>query len=249
MKKRFATMAILVTAVAAPAGLFASPANSHGNSRGSCLAGGFPDSCRVSLTAAGPSPSTLTMHAGQAVSFFNTDSVAHTIVFANGLCSLTLTPGQGGYGGGFCSNDFTAQVGSYPYTEDGKFPGSVRTMPWHRSVTLTARTHTIQGGTRLTLHGLVLQSNTGAAPPPPVLVLARPNSSQPFEPVTTVRTRGAHQTSYQWKLKVKPNATTTYIAKVTAQRLCYFPASRCADIRGQFWTNAQSRPFTVRIRH
>jgi hypothetical protein len=188
------------------------------------------------------------MHATQAVTFFNTDSVTHTVVFANGLCSVTLSPGAGGYDGGFCNSPFTSHVGSYAYTVDGKFPGTVVTIPWRRSVTLTARAHTIRGGTRLTLHGLVRQSHTEAAPPPPVLVLARHNDKQPFQPVATVRTRGSHQSTYGWMLDVHPQVATTYIARVTTQRQCYYPASRCAHPQGQVWANANSRPFTVRIR-
>src|SRR5262249_38158412 len=53
---------------------------------------------------------------------------------------------------------------------------------------------------------------------------------------------------YGWKLNVMPDVTTTYIAEVTGQRLCYFPASRCAQPQGQLWANPKSRPFTVRIR-
>jgi len=248
MNRPLATMAVALAAGAAAAGLGAGPADSRGSSSGSCLPGGFPDSCRVFLTGSGPSPSTLTMHAGQVVTFFNGDSVTHTVVFANGLCSLTLAPDQGGYNGGFCDNGFTSSLGSYPYTEDGKFPGTVVTVPWRRSVTLTARTHTIPAGKRLTLHGLVSQSNTGAAPPPPVLILARRNSRQPFEQVATARTKGSHQATYGWKLSVHPDVTTTYIAKVTAQRTCYFPVRRCARQDAQVWINAKSRPLTIRIR-
>lgn len=247
MNRHLAAPAMVVSVLAAATGTFATPANSHGNAPDFCFANQFPDSCRVYLTGAGPSPSTLEMHAGQVVTFFNTDSVTHTVVFANGLCSVTLAPGQGGYGGGFCSSRFTSLVGSYPYTVDGKFPGTVVTAPWPRSVTLTARTHTIRGGARLTLHGQVTRSNTGAAPPPPVIVLARRSSQQPFKPVATVRTRGAHKAVYAWKLEVQPGATTTYLAEVTTQRPCYFPASRCAHPQGQIWANAKSRPFTVRV--
>jgi hypothetical protein len=58
----------------------------------------------------------------------------------------------------------------------------------------------------------------------------------------------AYKITYGWKLKVQPRVTTTYIATVTTQRLCYYPASRCAHPQGQVWSNAKSRPFTVRIR-
>ncbi len=77
-----------------------------------------------------------------------------------------------------------------------------------------------------------LEIDVGSAPPP-------------------VRTKGPqtpHRTTYRWKLIVRPSAATTYIAEVTAQRLCFFPASRCAHAHGQVWANAKTRPFTVRIR-
>jgi len=235
MNKRFGAIALVVAAVAAAAGLFASPAHSRGNSHGSCLAGNYPDVCRVFLTGAGPSPSTLMMHAGQNVTFFNTDSVTHTVVFANGLCSVTLTPGTGGINGGFCNHPFTYHAGSYAYTEDGKFPGTVVTKLWSRSVTLTARTHTIQGGTRLTLNGQVTRADWQYSPPASVEVLARHNATQPFKPIAWVHPGGVGAVSaYEWKLTVRPNVTTTYIAKVPGR---------------QIWTNAKSRPFTVRIQH
>jgi hypothetical protein len=246
MNKRFAAIAFLVAAVAVAAGLFASPANSHGNNPGLC----FAFACRVSLTAAGPSPSTLTMRAEQGVAFFNRDSVTHTVVFANGLCSLTLGPGQGGYEGGFCDNGFAFYAGSYPYTVDGKFQGTVVTKALRRSVTLTARTHTVRRGTPLTLRGQVIwqEGAPGFKTPYSVTILARHGSKQNFEPIATISKR-FHPHTTGWKLTVQPGVTTTYIVKATTQRFCSIPASRCAHPQGQVWTNAESRPFTVRIRN
>jgi hypothetical protein len=89
----------------------------------------------------------------------------------------------------------------------------------------------------------------------PVVVLARHTGEQHFEPVARVRTNyyaadtGNDRVAYGWNLNVQPGVTTTYIAEVTGQRLCYFPASRCAHPQGQFWVNAKSRPVTVRVRH
>ncbi len=240
MNKRLGANAMLGALVAAAAGLLASTSNGA-DKPPNCT---HPFGCEVTLTGAGPSPSTLEMHALGGLHFYNPDSVPHRVVFANGLCSLTVPPGQDSGCG-----RFIAFVGSYAYTVDGKFPGTVVTTPLPRSVSLTARTHMIRGGTRLTLHGQVMRSNTGAAPPPPVVVLARDNSGQAFEPVATVRTRGSHQATYRWKLDVQPDVATTYIAKVTAQRSCYYPASGCAHPQGQLWANAKSRPFTVRIQH
>ena len=241
MNKRLAAMATLLAAVAGAAGLFASASNSAPQPP-NC---GYVLGCLVTLTATGPSPGTLTMHAEGNVRFSNWDSVSHTVVFANGLCSITVHPRDFPPA---CDKPFEFYAGSYAYTVDGKFRGTVITTPLPRSVNLTARAHTIQGGTRLTLRGRVLRSDSGSAPPPPVLVLARGKSTQPFEAVATVRTKGSHQTAYGWKLTVRPDGATTYIAEVTAQRLCYYPASRCAHPQGQVWANAKSRPFTVRIR-
>jgi hypothetical protein len=241
MNKRLGSIAIVLAAVAAAAGLLAGPSKSAAVPP-NC---GIPFGCVVTLTGTGPSPSTLTMDALGYVSFYNPDSVSHTVVFANGLCSLTLTPNTN-YAG--CPSRFLTFAGSYAYTVDGKFPGSVVTTPRSRSVSLTARTHSIRGGTGLTLRGQVTRFDPGRAPPPPVVVLARHTSTQPFEPVATVRLKGGPQSTYRWKLKVQPEVSTTYIAKVTGQRLCYFPASQCEQIAGQVWVNAKSHPFTVRVR-
>jgi hypothetical protein len=250
------TMIASVFAVAATAGLFASPSNSAENSpiAESCR---IPGGCAVALTVAGPSPGTLTTVAGGVVRFVNTDSVTDTVVFANGLCTLTLTPGgQAGPGYGSqdpdCTDNFPYYVGRYSYTVDGKFRGTIDTTPWPSSVTLTARTHTIRPGTSLTLHGQVTAPyQIGDGPLPlrkgwrfPVIVLARHDGRQPFKPVATVpiptwtKKVGQGKVKYAWKLTVRPAVRTSYIAKSTGQ----LP-------QGQFWAKAKSRPFTVRIHH
>ena len=254
MNKRFAAITVVVASAAvAAAGLFASPSNSASSACPNF--GPTYRNCLISLTATGPSPSEATMAPLEALAFKNIDSVSHTVVFANGLCTLTLTPGELGtvWNNGQhpdCNSKFPLYAGSYPYTVDGKSPGTVVTTPWARSVTLTARTHTIRGGTRLILQGRVAVEHAGTSPPAPVVVLARHNSKQPFERIATVRTRfqGDDHSTYGWKLNVQPDVTTTYIAKVTGQRVCYFPTSQCAHPHGQVWTNAKSGPFTVRTR-
>jgi hypothetical protein len=246
MNKRFGAAAILVAAVAAAAGLFARPSN---GASGACS----KPLCVVSLTPTGPSPSTLTAPAASDLEFDNTDSVAHTVAFANGICSFTLNPGEeGGPGVWITTNgashpacpeneNFTFFVGSYPYTVDGKFTGTVVTTPLHRSVSLTARTHTIRHGIRLTLHGVVKWFNYNPMLPREqfrVIVLARRGGSHAFEPITTGRLWSSQpfQTGslieYGWKLKVRPGVKTTYIAEVKAQPW--------------IWGLAKSRPFTVR---
>jgi hypothetical protein len=259
MNKRLAATTILVAIAAAAAGLFAGPSKSASSG---CPRGipGDPG-CLVLLTATGPSPSTVRMPASWRLEVRNTDSRTHTVVFANG-CSLTLAADELrvlGLYGGRCTS-FSSYVGSYAYKVDGKFPGTVVTTPLRRLVTLTARTRTIRVGARLTLQGQVVRHDQGNglndSLPVSVVVLAHHNSKQPFEPIATVRARlrgdvtnSTHKNArYRWKLNVQPDVTTTYIAKVTSQRWCVRPASRCAHPQGQLWTNPKSQPFTVRIR-
>jgi plastocyanin len=203
---------------------------------------GYISSKSVSLTASGPSPSTLKMGAGNFMLFDNTDSVTHTVVFANGLCSLTLSPGeQAGPGNELgpdnpdCNDNFTFGVGSYAYSVDGTHSGTVDTLPAYRSVTLEARTHALRAGERLTLHGRVAWDNTccefATTVPFPVVVLARSAGSDSFKVVAAVATRGL------WHVKVRPGVATTYIAKVSGQ----LPGAL-------IWRQATSRPFTVRMR-
>lgn len=69
----------------------------------------------------------------------------HTVVFANGLCSIQVAPGgfgqcANGYGGGY--------VGDYAYTVDNTFQASIVTVADGRSVSLHGRRHTIRLGAR-----------------------------------------------------------------------------------------------------
>jgi plastocyanin len=248
MNKRFGAIAIVVVAAA---GLFAGKSSSAPTlssvirSTGVCYKGPV---CSVSLTSSAPSPSRVTMPTGDNVFFENTDSVTHTVVFANGHCNLTIPPG---IQGAECRPNFLAFVGSYAYKVDNKFSGTVVTIPWRRSVTLTARRHAIRRGTRLTLHGRVRWNfqNPAMSIPEPfhVIVLARHNSSRPFEPIATIPVRVPQGNTigegirHGWKLNLQPGVTTTYIAKVTGGTPPHW--------QGQFWASARSRPFTVRIRH
>jgi hypothetical protein len=206
----------------------------------------------VSLTSAGPSPSTLTIGAETILLFDNQDSVTHTVVFANGLCSLTVTPGEqvgpdasvDGATHPDCNVTFPRYVGSYAYTVDGTFPGRVNTLPLRRSVTLTARTHRIRPSTQLTVHGqLIWGAGAEGVPvtkvPFPVIVLARHDRTHPFKPIATVAVKLNRQpnVTWTWNLKVRPATPTTYIAEANGQ-----------SPEGQVWTPARSRPFTVRPR-
>jgi hypothetical protein len=192
----------------------------------------------IRLTATGPSPASLTVVIGDGVPFWeNTDTVTHTVTFADGLCSLQVAPGQIGR----CPIPW--QVGQYTYTVDGSAQASITFLPEGRSVTLTAKSHMIKQGAHLLLHGL-LNYGTGSIPPgpftdTPVMVLARPDRHHPFQQIATAATGRleSHGGGWPWWLGVHPTRTTIYIAEATDQ-----------PELGQVWTNATSKPFRVVVR-
>jgi len=186
--------------------------------------------------------------------FVNLDSVAHTVVFADGRCSITVQPNDQSTHDGECHDSagrgwWPVSVGRYAYTVDGKFPGTVDVVPFYRSVSLTARTHTIRLGSELTLHGRLTFKDPSGGPMlcsngqrHPVRVLARHDRSQTFKRIAMIPVPGPKvnlfghcANGYAWQLKVRPGERTTYIAHVTG------------DL--QYWEQAESRPFTVLIRH
>jgi hypothetical protein len=190
----------------------------------------------LTLTPTGPSPIVLTVPAGLYPAWINQDQVTHTVLFANGLCSLQVAPGETKG----CSNGFSEFVGRYPYTVDGSVQASIVVVPEPRAVTLRARSHQIQRGAGLTLHGQVTVPVLSPPAPPspqPVTVLARHDSRHPFRPIAVVVAR-PHGWQLVWRLRVRPRATTIYIAAAISQ-----PKG------GQYWQRARSRPFKVLVTH
>jgi len=192
---------------------------------------------QIILTPSGPSPSVLDVTGGGYLFWINQDQVTHTVTFANGQCSFQLAPGARGN----CGNDFPlASVGEYTYTVDGTFQGSVIVShnPQPRTVTLTARRHTIKRGGRLLLHGM-LDYPIGSPPDfysrMPVTLLARPDRYHRFKRVAvTAKQKRRGPSGFPWKLYVHPKATTIYMAEATSS----------ADS----WQPAKSRPFKVVVR-
>lgn len=200
----------------------------------------------ITLTPTGPSPAVLTIEAGLYPVWRNNDTVTHAVVFANGSCSIQVAPGAigqciDGYGGGY--------VGNYAYTVDNTFPGNIVTVAASRSVSLTAKRHTIRRGTVLRLHGR-LQDYDGSPPGPgteqPITLLARHDRYHPFRRFKVVMAK-LHPTPKShvhpwgelvWQLRVGPRTRTTYIAEAN-----YQPPG------GQVWQQAWSKPFKVLVRH
>ena len=187
----------------------------------------------IVLTANGPSPAVLTTGAGEYPYWVNQDTVTHSVVFANGLCTLQLAPGA--YEG--CTNGFMQSAGEYAYTVDGTIQAGIDIVPEGRAVTLTAKTHTIVRGTKLRLHGELDVSILSPPAPPgpqPVIVLARPDRHHPFRRIRVV-TATTYKWHLKWELSVRPRARTIYIAEANSQ----------PEGGGLYWQRAWSKPFRV----
>ena len=139
-------------------------------------------------------------------------------------------------------------VGTHRYTVDGRFPGTVHVVGLFRSVTLTARSHSIALGRRLTLEGRLTIDNQNApfcfaAYRQVMLVLARHDRSQSFKRIAMFPVRASHRLSrhavndrctYTWQRNFRPRLSTTYISKTFGSTY--------------FWKAATSRPLTISVR-
>jgi hypothetical protein len=185
----------------------------------------------ITLTPSGPSPAILTIGSGTYPIWINQDQVAHTVVFANGLCSFQVAPGavEG------CPDGWGHRPGQYPYTVDSKVQASIVVVALSRAVTLRAKSHRVGHGAQLTLHGQVTAPML--SPPDfrlraePVIVLARPDRYHPFRRIRAVMAKG-HGTELAWQLRVRPRRRTIYIA-----RAIFEPSD------GEYWAPAWSKPF------
>jgi plastocyanin len=206
-------------------------------SSGSALSAVF-----IALTPTGPSPANLTIPAGMYPVWENKDSVTHTVAFANDGCSVRVAPGEIGQ----CTDGFSSVVGGYAYTVDGTTQASIVVTAEGRIVTLGARSHRIGRGSELRLHGKLAVTTTGPpafqGPRQPVIVLARPDRYHPFHRIAVATAKPAHRSTRSasvhsvWHLRVRPRARTIYIVEANSQ-----PAG------GQYWQQAWSKPFRVRV--
>lgn len=197
----------------------------------------------ISLTSSGASPAVLTTAAGGLgpVFFSNTDTVAHTVSFANGSCSIQVAPNSRAQ----CPGVFMDYAGDYAYTVDGKSQAQLVVEAVGRSVSLTARSHSVGRGSQLGLQGILQDANSSppsSGSPQPISVLARPDRYHPFHRIAVVRakltprSKAAPLGELVWQLHVRPRARTIYIAEAN-----YQPEG------GQVWQRAWSQPFRVRV--
>jgi hypothetical protein len=196
----------------------------------------------ISLTPSGASPTAFSVAIDSGyVSFENTDTVTHTISFANGWCSAQIAPGDR-----FSCGSAPAKVGDYGYTIDGAVQATLSVIPQTRTVTLTATRNGLRLGSKVRLHGsLAIADGSPPAfygPRMPVTVFARALGEKLWHRIgvvmaTPLKTR--HYPAHSvWQLWVQPHAGTIYRAEANSQ-----PKA------GQFWENARSKPVRSYVRH
>ncbi|MFN2470177.1 MAG: cupredoxin domain-containing protein [Gaiellaceae bacterium] len=178
----------LITAAAALAALLATSA-------------AIADTVGVAITTAGFNPKDVTVEAGSAVSWKNSDTVRHDVVVANTTCRLALQPQQ-------ASACTFATPGTFAYddptTSNAAFAGKITVSPApQRSVTISANRNLAIFGDAVTLSGTASGKKAGES----VIVFARPAG----EPVQRIDLKT--DANGVWTLRVQPRARTEYQAQ------------------------------------
>jgi hypothetical protein len=193
----------------------------------------------VTLSDSGPSPAVLTMPAGYPLVFSNTDTLKHSVVFADGSCSVEVAAG----GEAQCGGNFYPYVGEYGYAVDGTSKAELVVQAIRRTVSLRNTSTTLRPGSQLTLHGRLRDAQfpfpCDAGEPQPIVVIARPYAGHPFHRVAVVRATQPRSACDKlvWHVRIHPHSSMTYIAIAS-----YQPHG------GRVWQRARSKPLRVHVR-
>jgi plastocyanin len=154
----------------------------------------------VLIAPTGFNPSSVTIEAGETVTWRNTDAQAHRVVVQNTSCNLSLQPAQSS------SCEFNT-AGRFNYSDPGEsgsgFRGTieVESAPT-RGVTLTTTRSTVLFGDSITLSGTVSSRQAGQ----PVTITVDPAGEPPRRIEVETAAGGA------WSLRAQPRIRTLYRA-------------------------------------
>ena len=156
----------------------------------------FAKTAGVQITSAGLNPKDVSIQAGDSVSWTNSDTVRHRVVFDNASCQLVLDPSQS-------SSCAFPTAGTFTYNDpNGGFDGTVTVAANTRAVTLAASRSVGIFGDAMTLSGTVSSKTAGEH----VTVTAKPAVGAAFSYDVVTTANG------NWTLQVQPRANTTYQA-------------------------------------
>jgi plastocyanin len=154
----------------------------------------------ITITGAGYVPGDLTVAAGDSVTWTNSDTKVHQVVFDKSPCNLTITPAAR------ASCTFLAG-GKFNYRDPsagGKFRGTVTVTGAKSAVTLTSSRQTATFAAPVTLTGVVSSQLAGEK----VTVSAQECGKTAFTRVNDATTTAGGN----WTLGVKPAIKTVYRA-------------------------------------
>jgi plastocyanin len=155
----------------------------------------------VTITRTGFVPSDLTINAADTVTWTNTDTTVHRVVFDKSPCNLTIQPGSRGT----CSFPAGGRFNYRDPSQGGSFRGTIMVTGPRTAVTLTAARLTTAFGAALALKGVVSNQQAGER----VTVSAQECGKTSFTRLNDVTT----STGGSWTFTVKPTIKTVYRAR------------------------------------
>jgi plastocyanin len=158
-------------------------------------------SATVTITGTGFVPETVTINAGNSVTWRNADTAVHQVVFGQAPCNLTIQPGA------TASCTFRAG-GSFNYrdpSESGAFRGTVTVTGPRRSVTLQSSRRAVIFAGAVTLSGVISSQQAGES----VNLFAQECGQTAFMRVGSATTAAGGD----WTFAVKPTLKTVYRAR------------------------------------
>jgi plastocyanin len=153
----------------------------------------------VQITSTGLNPRDVSIQTGDSITWTNSDTVRHRVVFDGTTCRLVLERSQE-------SSCTFAAAGTFTYNDPndpGTYSGSVTVAANNRAVTLAASRNVGIFGDAMRLSGTVSSKAAGEH----VTVTAKPAVGPAFSYDVVTTANG------NWTLQVQPRASTTYEAK------------------------------------
>jgi plastocyanin len=190
-----------------------------------------PVSAMVTITATGFVPESVTINAGDSVTWRNADTTVHQVVFGQAPCNLTIQPGA------TASCTFRAG-GSFNYrdpSQGGHFRGTVTVTGPHRSVTLQSSRRAVIFAGAVTLSGVISSQQAGES----VNLFAQECGKTAFTRVGSATTAAGGN----WTFAVRPTLNTVYRARWrTAES-----ATATVNVLPRLRLTRAGRRFTVRV--